>query len=427
MDKQTCDIAIIGGGPAGLAAAISCFKKSQKENKKIKIIIFESQNQIGRTILKTGNGRCNFSNYYAFKNKGKEYYNKEFVSKVMDNCNKKVNKINLFEIESTSELACPVFQFFEDLGLACTIDDEGRMYPFTGKAISVLDVLRYKIKDYKIKIKENYFFEDFKHTKDKDRIEIKFKNKEKFICNKLIITTGGFLYKKNNNEKNPQWIKNYKIKNTEKVLGAIRTSTKYIKSLDGIRAKVKVSILNKNDQVAKEEYGEILFRKYGLSGICIFNLSRFLNDKEKQKIKIDFSPEESFESLTDAIYSDALKLDECFSAERLMAGKMLPNITKCVCEYLGMATKNLTIHDIPKLVNGIKDFKLDVKSIYDDRQCQITRGGISINEIKSNSMESKIDNGVFFAGELIDVDGPCGGYNLHWAWTSGILAGISAV
>lgn len=421
--KNYFDIAIIGGGPAGLSAAITSAKFSRMKNKNFRIAIFESENKLGKTILKTGNGRCNFSNYYINENKAENYYHERFCNKVFDSCEKIVNAENIFEKNLQNDDVSPALQMFEYLGLACYCDEDGKMFPYTNKATSVVDVLNYEILEQGIKVFNNEKFINYKFdSKSKDFI-LNFESGKSFNAKKIIFTVGS--------EKLTKKLFKDSFIEYKKLLGPIKTSEKFIKNLDGIKARVRCSICDKNNKEYISEIGEILFRKYGVSGICVFNLSRFLNSKTKQKIIIDFAPEDSLEDLR-AVVKNRYKLitkktNKEVDAKRLFAGMLLPEIVQNICDYSKVNSNNVRTSDIDKICRSIKHFDLDVKDIGDEKQCQICRGGISVEDIDAKTMEYRKSKNIYFAGEVVDVDGPCGGYNLHWAWTSGILAGAFSI
>lgn len=437
MYKDVIDIAIIGAGAAGLASAVTSSKAAISKNKNLTIAIFEKDNQIGKSILKTGNGRCNFSNYYAYKNNGKEYNNPKICKSVFDSCKNKVNNINVFDFEEDCELKVPTYNMFEYLGLACTIDDEGRMYPYTGKAISVVDVFEYALNDLKVKQFLNHEMTKINPDQEKSFYNLYFSNGKTYRAKKIIITTGGI--------DNKFGLLRNSLTKINKALGPIKTNIEYLKSLDGTRAHVGCTLKNLEDNITNQdkksnnktlnyytvhqETGEILFRKYGVSGICVFNVSRFLDEKKSQVLEIDFAPDDSFEELYETLVKryNLYNFDNHISAERLLSGMLLKNIVNSICKYAKLDTNNIIFEDLYNLAFAIKYFVLKIKGIWDKNMCQITQGGINCNEINTNSMELNNSKNIYLAGEMLDIDGPCGGFNLHWAWTSGILAGISAI
>lgn len=433
MKDKVVDIAIIGGGPAGLSAAIASSQTSLLKNKKYTIVIFEKNDSIGKSILKTGNGRCNFSNYYAYKNQGKDYNNPKFCKNVFASCESKANELGIFQNEQEPEFNIPVYNMFEQLGLTCSIEDEGRMYPYTNKATSVLDVFDYALKDTKIKICLNHEFIKIKYNKEKNLYCLFFSNNNKYFAKKIIFTTGAI--------KNNEFLFKYSVTKIKKALGPIKTNVEYLKNLDGIRVHAKCTIKNKlnsskNNKNKKEIYetlheetGELLFRRYGVSGICVFNVSRFLDKNMSQVLEIDFAPENTLEELYETLTQryNTFKCNKQMTSKRLMAGMMLPDVVECICNYSGIDSQNLNTDNLYTLAQSIKSFELIVKSIWDEKLCQITQGGVKTDVINGKTMELKNHNNIYVAGEIIDIDGPCGGYNLHWAWSSGILAGISSI
>lgn len=412
------DVAIIGGGASGMAAAITAAKISIIKNNKTKIAIYESSEKIGKSILKTGNGRCNFSNYFINENKGSLYNNKKFCNTVFNSCDEVVNKNKIFG--SNEEISAPM-QMFEDLGLACYCDDEGKMFPYTNKASSVVDVLKYEINDLEIDVYNNSKFINLKKEKNSNFYKLFFEEEKIVYAKKIIFAVG--------HEKlsNKLFFKNSVSFN--KILGPIKTDTKYLRNLDGIKVHVKASIYNSEENELSSETGELLFRKYGISGICVFNLSRFLFGKN-QKIEIDFAPEDEFDNLLTTIkfrYNKFKMNNNIISAERLFAGMILPQIIKNLCDFAKVDKNNVKNENLKTLCSAIKSFKLKAYGIADEKQCQVCRGGIKTSALDQATMALKECSDIYFVGEAVDVDGPCGGYNLHWAWASGILAGASSI
>lgn len=288
MKQNIIDIAVIGGGASGLAAAISCSRTAKIKNKCLKICLFEKSDTLGKPILKTGNGRCNFSNCFAETEKISEYYNQKFCKSVFSSAKKEVSGLQLFRCQENDADLPAAYQMFESLGLTCVIEDDGRMYPSTGKASSVVDVLDYELQSSDVSIKLNHQLESIKYEKF---YTLKFKNGYGVQAKKIILCSGGGSLSKT--------ILSDSYTPTKKILGSIKTNTKFIKQLDGIRVKAKCSILSNDGREQSCEYGEVLFRKYGLSGICIFNLSRYLIENSKQQICLDLSPNDNLEEVYD--------------------------------------------------------------------------------------------------------------------------------
>lgn len=406
--NSSIDLAVIGGGPAGLAAAISAAKLSKANNKNIQINIYESENKLGKTILKTGNGRCNFSNYFIEENKGNLYNNAKFVNKVIDSC-EQITKNKIYKIENNDEEVSAPLRMFEDLGLSCYYDDEGRLFPYTNKASSVVDVLRYEVEDLQIKTKCNQKLKSINFNEKYETFEIGFVSGEKISAKKVIVSSGILNF---DNKLIKKSLIPYKY-----VLGPIKTDTKFINNLDGVKAHVKCTIFDGNKEQSFE-IGEVLFRKYGLSGICIFNLSRFLNNS-KQKIRIDFAPEDELKDLVNLVKKRYKKIkrnnEKNINFERLFAGMVLPKIIKSICKYTKVKENDVNAQNIEKICFALKHFDLNGIGIVDEKQCQVKRGGIDTSSLNPFTLEYKFMPGLYFAGEIVDVDGPCGGYNLYWA------------
>lgn len=416
---ECLDIAIIGGGPAGLSAAVTAAKKAKAKNQKIKIAIFEEKDDIGKSILATGNGRCNFSNYYAEKNNAKQYFNSRFVNKVFSSVNTKLADYGLFFDDEEAQTDSAVYQMFDYLSMSCHINEDGWMFPFTKKASTVVSVFKYELKDLNVKIYTGYKLNKFQKNNDNSFL-LYFDDKTQIKSKKVILCAGGnkvfndlgLLYK-------PEI----------KILGPIKTDVKYLKALDGIRVTAKATLKDSNQNILHQEEGEILFRKYGLSGIVIFNLSRFLYDANLY-ISIDFCPENTKEELYSLImdmYEKKSENKDYIDAKRLLSGMMLPEIIDNICDYANIKDRKIQVYNVMELTEAIKDFQIKVKGLQDKKQCQVSRGGVSLECLDAGSLQCCKQKGLYCAGEILDVDGPCGGFNLHWAWSSGILAGFSAV
>lgn len=374
------NIAVIGGGASGLFAAIYAAKGGAN------VTIFEKNDRVGKKILATGNGRCNLSN----ENIMHEYYNnKEFVEPTITNIN-----------------AEKLIKIFENMGLLTVADNEGRLYPLSNTATSVLDILRLECKKYSVKEKVSCEVISIQNKKNKFFVKTKYNDIYEF--DKIIYSVGG----------NNRLSKNLGLNTVSfsPILCPLKTDTSKIKGLSGLRIKCSVSLYDGNNFIYKEN-GEILFRDYGVSGIVIFNISRFL--KQGNFISIDFLPEHSKEEIIDMLNKRKKNFKERIP-EDFLTGIFHRKLSEAI----------LKISDINKhseIAENIKDFKLKIKGVGDENQAQVTRGGISLDEIDNKTFESKKIKGLFVTGEALDVDAPCGGYNLHFAFSSGIIAGMNAV
>lgn len=415
MEIIKSDIAILGGGAGGLMCGCAINKSDFNGTS----VIIEAQNRCGKKLLATGNGRCNLSNKH-----------------ITTNCylgSGKAEALNLFKKYNTSY----IINYFENLGLLCRGDNEGRIYPLSNSASSVLDVLRLSL----VNTKEYCSCKIESIKKEKDKYIISCKEKI-FEAKKIIFTLGGKASPKLSSDGDGyKLLKSlgYNINSLMPSLSPVKVSSPLLPSLKGIRVKGNISLYCDN-KLIKKESGEIQFTDNSLSGIAVFQLSPFVNEfftkntiqgkKYKQiMLSIDLLPEKTLD--------ETLKILE--KRKKTFANLCSEYFTGIFHKRIGLALlknnniptdKNitdLTSKEISLLAKNIKDWQFMPKCISDFNTAQVTGGGIDAGNINFNTMESKRDKGLYFAGEIVDVDGICGGYNLHWAWTSAIIAGENAV
>lgn len=374
---QTYDICIIGGG----ASALMCASLTKNR----KIVIVERDNKIGKKILVTGNGRCNLTNTYIDKQK----YNTNLVSKY-------------FEKFSSKE----TIEYFNKLGLITYHDDEGRVYPVSNSANSVLDVLRLSILNKNIDYKTNTTIKELYYTGDGFDI---LTLDEVFHAQKVVLALGG----------NPDlsFIKNIKLPvvNYKKSLGALKTDKN--KFLNNVRANVNVTLDTRFCQK-----GEILFKEDGISGIVIFNLSSHLarSGNYNAKIFVDFLPDYSKKETKNLLIERRIKFSD-YSASDYLTGIFHKAINDNLLYRASIKDKKIgliTNAEIDTLTNYIKTYPITTYDILDNNQ--VYSGGIPLKMLNDNMM-FKSCPGLYAIGEIVDVDGECGGYNLQWAWTSAFL------
>ncbi|MEG1751018.1 MAG: aminoacetone oxidase family FAD-binding enzyme [Raoultibacter sp.] len=377
------NIAIIGGGAAGLAAAVSAAHAGAQ------VTIFEKTDRVGKTILATGNGRCNFSNAAIDVAR---YHNSDFVSEA-------------FTVLPFAD----VLAFFGELGLLWLEEGEGRLYPRTLKASSVLDVLRFAARD--AGVLETCGDPVAHVTPLQGGMMVVFPDSEAVLFDSVIIACGGKVARSLVPAR-------YLYENTLPVLGPLQTATDSIRGLNNIRVRAAISCGDEREE------GEILFRDYGVSGIAVFNLSR--TARVGDTLMIDFLPEHSDDEMKELL-ERRLVLMPRRSALEFCAGFLQAPVARALLKAAALASEfPLDSSDLPALMRSLKHFEVRVVDYGDSKQCQVQRGGFSPDAFDARTMESKGDPGLFVVGESLDIDGPCGGYNLHWAWTSGILAGRAA-
>lgn len=412
------DIIILGGGCAGLAAAAAIAQSGSK----LKTIIIERHPRVGKKLLATGNGHCNLSN----ENLNEDEYFGSCESDAM----------KLFETYNTAYIK----KFFKNLGLISKSDDEGRVYPHSNSASSVLDVLRITAK-----------LADITEYCDSDILSIKsittgfiLESRDTiFFTKKLIIANGGKANGKLSSDGSGfALVKQLGIKLASLFpsLAPINVNSAVLRSLKGTRVQATVTLLADCKDL-RMEYGEVQFADEALSGICVFQISRFVNEffalhtvegnyTKRISIKIDLFP--SYDtSGVEAILIHKIKTFASLTIEDFFTGILAKRVGLAILKTCGFTdfTKQIgtfTRDDIKKIAQTLKCWQFEPNSASDFNKAQITAGGLLASEINLKTMESTRYKNLFFAGEIVDIDGSCGGYNLHWAWVSGILAGRNA-
>lgn len=414
-------IAIIGGGAAGLAAAVTAAERIRQAGaeRRLGVTVFESSDRVGRTILATGNGRCNFSNARMSRGDAAEagYRNAPFVQQTLDALSDRWDQGLSFQFGN------PVLAFFAAHGLAWREEGEGRLYPLANKASVVLDALRSSAKVAGVEERCACPIERIRFPRREGDSFMLRTADERFEARAAIIACGGCIASSLLSDAAPAML----FQPQEPILGPLACKEPVTAALDNIRVKCAVSLGRKGEVLAREE-GEILFRRYGVSGIAAFNLSRWARPGDG--LLIDFLPHvddaEGFlairQSMLEAVYGTQL------TPTALLRGLLLPQVGHVVCEQAAVRERQ-TISPEGRSAIGrvLKGFALTVEGIGDARQCQVTRGGIDVEAVDGATLAVRNHPTAFACGEALDVDGPCGGYNLHWAWASGMLAAIEAV
>ncbi len=400
-------IAVIGGGASGLACAISAARKANDSGKTCQITVFEAKDRVGKKILATGNGRCNMLN----TDKTPFYFS--------------VNKFHLYALEKFN---CESnIDFFRSMGLYVRTDEEGRVYPLSNQATSVLDALRLECDRLGIRFLTGY---EVNTISKKDKF---FIVNDELYFDKVVLACGGMASVKNFNGYDLLYQLGHKITKVSPSLSKLNVcDTKYVKQLQGIRHKVKLA-LNVDGKYITEETGELLFAKYGLSGIAVMQLSAFitrLNKNEKAVVTADFVPTFSFNGLVEAL-NGVINHDKDMKAENLLLGFMPKKLGETVIKSLGIDVNekvgDLSEKYLKDIANRAKKFSFPIESVRSFEDAQITAGGADTNYFSGKTMESLLHKGLYAVGEVLDVDGLCGGYNLMWAWSSGRLCGEALI
>ncbi len=395
------EIVIIGAGASGLVAGY--FAKNGSNN----VTILERFNKSAKKILVTGNGRCNYWN---------EDFNNNHFHSTNQNFIKEVNTL-----KNRNE----VLDFFNTIGIVPTIKN-GYYYPMSKEASSVRDALLYNTLFNNVNIIANSNVKDIK--KDNNRFIIKYNDNESIVADKVIIATGSNSYYKDENL-------GYKFckklgHNIIKVMPSLVQLTgvgNYFKQWAGVRNSAKVEIYVDNN-LEKTEEGEIMLTDFGVSGICIFNLSgianRALDEDKEVYLRINFLPEiNNLRDFLDERSKHVIDNLEGF-LESLLNHKLIATILN-KNQLTGKKWNDLSEYEKIILVNELSNFKLEISGSKSFIDSQVCTGGVDTSEINPKTFESKICKGLYIVGEVLDVDGDCGGYNLGFAWLSGMIAGKS--
>ena len=397
-------IAIIGGGASGMAAALAA-----AENENTQVILLERQARVGRKLQATGNGRCNLSNTHA-DTMGYHGQNPEFVS----------SAISAFPPKATLE-------WFASLGLFTVIEDSGKVYPYSDQANSVVDVLRLSLVKENITLKTGY--EVTKIQKMESGFQIT-NGEEPITCDKLIIACGGLAGSKLGGT-----MAGYKLlaklghRSTKlrPSLVQIKSSWPELPSLKGVRTNCHVQILH-NGEVFAQSTGELQLTEHGISGPVVFEISRDVcAERGKWTAKLDFLPDISEETLRNEIQRRRVTN---LPMEELLTGILHNRLGRVLAKSAGIKGKQyvsqISNAELQEVVNAVKNLEIDLTEPLGMDSAQVTAGGVHTDGFDSATMESKLVSGLYACGEVLDIDGDCGGYNLQWAWSSGRCAGLHA-
>lgn len=400
------DLIIVGGGASGLMAAITA------KDYGLDVAIIEATDRIGKKILTTGNGRCNISN---------RGISSPFINYHSENNNFFINTLTSFTVEDTEN-------FFLTLGLPIIELQNKKLYPKSLQASSVVDIFRLALEDKNIplytscKIKDIHKNKRFILSTDNDEYKL-------FTCNKLVLACGGkSAVKTGSDGSGYNLAKSLGHSLIEPIPGIVqlKLDAPYLKSISGVKFDGYATLLVNNEAIRKE-FGEILFTDYGISGPPILQISglasRSFSKNEKVEIVVDMMPKESKEYLSDFI-ENHLAVFSYRAISNALIGiinkKLIPTILKCAgIQNIHTPCYELTWKEKNNLINLLKEWKFTCIGTNGFNQAQVTIGGVNTKEVNPNTLESKIVKDLYFCGEILDVDGDCGGFNLQWAWSSG--------
>ena len=402
---------IIGGGPGGMMAAIAASEKSQ-------VTLYEKNNILGKKLLITGKGRCNLTNA------GTE---DEIIEAFVKNGRFLFSALNKF---SNKDL----MDFFEKRGLQLKIERGKRVFPMSDKSSDVVRVLEKELADRNIKIKKSTTVKKINITPE-NKYEV-ITEKTQDVYDSLIITTGGKSYPKTGSEGDGYIFARsfgHTVSQLSPFLIPLETKQEEIIELMGLSLKNVNLKAVVNGKLKGEEFGEMIFTHFGISGPIVLTLSKIAVDalkKEKNKIVyyIDLKPALSFDELDRRIIRDFEKFaNKQFknALDELLPKKLIPVFIRRTEIEEEKKTNQISKEERKRIVELLKNFPVEISGTRPISEAIVTSGGVSLKEINPKTMESKLFPGLFFAGEILDLDGVTGGYNLQEAFSTGYLAGSS--
>lgn len=397
-------IGVIGGGASGMAAALTA-----AENKKNQILLFERQARVGRKLLATGNGRCNLTNLHVC---GKSYHG---------------NNGAFAEIALERFSVADTLAWFRRLGLYTVAESSGRVYPYSDQANSVVDVLRFGLEQPNIRVMTGCEVNRVCKSGDGFRVETQ---EEEFFCDKLIVACGGLAGTKLGGS-----MSGYKLLRS---LGhhctRLRPTLVQLKSgwfgcnaLKGVRANCRVALCREKTEIIVST-GEVQFTQYGLSGPVIFEISRdACMDNGRWNCVFNFLPDMQHKHLREML--EAKRSTE-LTVEDLYTGILHNRLGRVLVSAMSLSGSkriaDMEEHEMQTACTVPFKLEVPVTEPMGMDNAQVTAGGILTDEFDPATMESRILPGLYACGEVLDIDGDCGGYNLQWAWSSGRLAGMCA-
>ncbi len=397
-------VGIIGAGASGMAAALAA-----AENPNVSVVLMERQTRVGRKLQATGNGRCNLTNLQADRG-GYHGEHPDFAKAA----------IHAFAPEAT-------LAWFLRLGLYTVAEDTGRVYPYSDQANSVVDVLRLNLDKPNITLKLGFEAEKIQKTGGSFAVVGK---EETLVCDRLIVACGGLAGSKLGGTMSGYKLLaklGHKSTRLRPSLVQIKTAWNGIVALKGVRANCHVQIL-RDGKLFRESTGELQLTEQGISGPVVFEISRDVcYGPGEWTAKLDFLPDWSEQELLQELNrrkNTDLPMDE------LLTGILHNRLGRTLTKTAGIKGKTMAGQisnlEAEAVCRAVKALEILLTEPLGMDSAQVTAGGVLTEQFDENTMESRIVPGLYACGEVLDIDGDCGGYNLQWAWSSGRLAGLSA-
>ena len=399
------EIAIIGGGASGMMAAIEAVKSGKE------VVVVDRKERVLKKVLVTGNGRCNLTNVNAGINNyfstGSDIQNIE-------------NILNDFTPKDT-------MNFFESLGVVCNEEVRGKVFPLSGQAGSVIDALRFEAERVGVKFLLDFYVK--KIEKKGFQFIIYSEDKRIITSNRVLLSAGGKSYPElGSNGSGFELAREFGHTITPLFPSIVQFKTEeyQVKGLKGIKLDTRVTAYGDKKKICTYD-GELLFTDYGVSGNVIFNISFVFPIHKKVELEVDFLPKFSYDELLQKL-KDRRDILGHLTMEHYFNGMINKKLGQFLSkasgiEKLSKEINSLTDNELRKLCDVLKKYKLNVLDTTGYKNAQVTAGGVALDEVDMETLESKKVKGLYFSGEILDVYGECGGFNFQWAWASGKKAG----
>ncbi|NLL34983.1 MAG: aminoacetone oxidase family FAD-binding enzyme [Clostridiales bacterium] len=402
------DLTIIGGGASGMMAGIMAARTLPG----IDTVIVERMDRPGRKLLATGNGRCNYTNSNLSIN---NYHgaNPLFARPALEQ----------FNLDNT-------IRFFRELGVYPRYEAEGKVFPYSGNASAVLDALRLELERLSVPIITNKGISSIEQTKE--GFDIIDTENNRFSTRKVLVAAGGKASPALGSDGSGYSLLTslgHTIKELSPAITHIRTNTKETKALEGIKVTGTVYASNRG-KVNSSMDGEVLFTSFGLSGPPVFQFSCLVATNRCDEILIDLMPELQIDAIYSLLSERRTNLSH-ITMELFFSGLLNKRVGNLVSRRAGIQKLSLPVSDVSdaqlyEMATHIKSLRFSVEGLSTWKHAQVTAGGISTDEFDPETMESLLVPGLYASGEVLDIFGDCGGYNLQWAWSSGYVAGVNS-
>ncbi len=397
-------IGIIGAGASGMAAAIAA-----AENQNAQIVIFERQARVGRKLQATGNGRCNLTNLHT----ALEHYHgnrPDFAGMALER----------YGVQDT-------LSWFRSLGLLLVSEESGRVYPYSDQANSVVDVLRFALEKPNIRLLTGFEVTKVRHNNPGFMVE---SAEEKVFCDRLIVACGGLAGTKLGGSMSGYKILQklgHRCTKLRPALVQLKSDWHGCAALKGVRANCSAQIIH-NGNLYTQSRGEVQFTQYGLSGPVVFEISRdACHEKGDWVCQLDLLPDLDQNALFAMLRA---KRASNLQAEDLLTGVLHNRLGRVIVKEAGISLhapiRQLEDWELHRVCEIVKCLSIPLTEPMGMDSAQVTAGGIQTADFDEETMESRLVSGLFACGEVLDIDGDCGGYNLQWAWSSGRCAGTAA-